>query len=267
MSNSRGLQLSSTNNFSYIIGLVFQLPMSMVIQALYGLLLTHIFSSTHSIPNSQSERPRLRYFPNQSPGHSKSGWPYNHYAWGDLAQRPDWKNSPFSGHRPDLGITIPSSPLCDQSIYHQQVGDVDNCDTTTQLSICTCCPSWYVPKRNSPVLKSLLTRLGWNSHNSNTVRSRTVSAAMYNMFCQAAGIITSNTYRADDKPKYRRGNKQLVAIVSGNIIIYLLVGVYYLWVNKRRDKIWNSMTAEEKEDYAKSTKVEGNKRLDFRFAY
>ena len=27
------------------------------------------------------------------------------------------------------------------------------------------------------------------------------------------------------------------------------------------------MTAEEKEDYAKNTKVEGNKRLDFRFAY
>jgi hypothetical protein len=90
---------------------------------------------------------------------------------------------------------------------------------------------------------------------------------MYNMFCQAAGIITSNIYRADDKPKYRRGNKQLVAILSDNVIVYLLVGVYYRWVNKRRDKIWNGMTAEEKEDYAKNTKVEGNKRLDFRFAY
>jgi hypothetical protein len=90
---------------------------------------------------------------------------------------------------------------------------------------------------------------------------------MYNMFCQAAGIIAPNIYRADNKPKYRRGNKQLVAIVSGNIIIYLLVGVYYRWVNKRRDKIWNGMTAEEKGEYAKNTKVEGNKRLDFRFAY
>ena len=90
-----------------------------------------------------------------------------------------------------------------------------------------------------PILESPLTIPGWNSRNSNTVRSRTVSAAMYNMFCQAAGIIASNIYRADDKPKYRRGNKQLVAIVSGNIVIYLLVGVYYRWVNKRRDKLWN----------------------------
>lgn len=124
---------------------------------------------------------------------------------------------------------------------------------------------------NSPTVilssRTQLIGLGWCSRNSNTVRSRTVSAAMYNMFCQASGIIASNIYRQDDRPRYRRGNRQLVGIISGNIVIYLLVGLYYRWVNWRRDKIWDKWTPEQKKEYVDTTKVEGNKRLDFRFAY
>ncbi|KAI1099457.1 MFS general substrate transporter [Jackrogersella minutella] len=110
-------------------------------------------------------------------------------------------------------------------------------------------------------------QVGWNSRNANTVRARTVSAACYNMFVQAGGIISSNIYRADDAPLYRRGNKQLLAILIMNIVLYCLTKVYYVLRNRHRDRKWNAMTAEEKLHYLSTTTDEGNKRLDFRFEH
>jgi len=90
---------------------------------------------------------------------------------------------------------------------------------------------------------------------------------MYNMMCQASGVIASNVYRSDDAPRYRRGNGQLVAVVSMNIVIYLATKAYYVWRNKSRDKKWNAMTLEQKQEYLNTTTDKGNKRLDFRFAH
>ncbi|KAF5968770.1 nicotinamide mononucleotide permease [Fusarium bulbicola] len=109
-------------------------------------------------------------------------------------------------------------------------------------------------------------QVSWNSRNSNTVRLRTVSAAVYNMSVQSAGIIASNVYRKEDAPRYREGNKNLLAIIVLNITLYLLTRTYYIWRNKSRDKIWDAMDDEQKKHYLDTTKDEGNKRLDFRFA-
>ncbi|KAL9089386.1 MAG: hypothetical protein Q9165_005706 [Trypethelium subeluteriae] len=87
------------------------------------------------------------------------------------------------------------------------------------------------------------------------------------MFVQASSIIASNIYRDDDKPLYRRGNKVLIGICVFNIFLYIAANSFYVYVNKRRDAIWNAKTQKEKEDYLATTEDKGNKRLDFRFAH
>ncbi|KAK6225604.1 hypothetical protein QIS74_01651 [Colletotrichum tabaci] len=105
------------------------------------------------------------------------------------------------------------------------------------------------------------------SRNSNAVRSRTVSAALYNMCVQVSGIIGSNIYRADDAPGYRRGNSVLLGIVAWNLFIYAGARGYYIWRNRVRDQKWEALRADEKVAYLNENEDGGSKRLDFRFAY
>ncbi|KAJ6127861.1 Major facilitator superfamily domain general substrate transporter [Penicillium samsonianum] len=105
------------------------------------------------------------------------------------------------------------------------------------------------------------------SRNAGSVRTRTVGSAVYNMICQAGSIISSNIYRTDDKPYYRKGNKILLALVAWNVLVTIFIKFYYTRRNKTREQVWNAMSPEQKHHYLSTTKDEGNKRLDFRFAH
>ncbi|SMR60747.1 unnamed protein product [Zymoseptoria tritici ST99CH_1A5] len=108
-------------------------------------------------------------------------------------------------------------------------------------------------------------QVGWCSRNSNTVRTRAISAAIYNIMIQLSGIASSNIYREDDKPLYHRGNKQLIAINIGCMAANALAKVYYDWRNRSNKSKWNGMTKEQQEIYLNTTQDKGNKRLDFVF--
>lgn len=87
------------------------------------------------------------------------------------------------------------------------------------------------------------------------------------MSVQTSGIVSSNIYREDDAPLYRRGNRNLLLVLITNIFLYLGTKVYYVRRNAGRERIWNRMSEDEKLQYMMETTDEGNKRLDFRFAH
>ncbi|KAF3926862.1 hypothetical protein ABW20_dc0103816 [Dactylellina cionopaga] len=109
--------------------------------------------------------------------------------------------------------------------------------------------------------------VAWNSRNSNSVRARAVSAALYNMFVQSGNIIASQIYREEDRPNYYTGNKILLAIASWNIVLFVLVKYWYIKRNQRREEKWAQLNNDERIDYIYNTKDEGTKRLDFRFVH
>jgi hypothetical protein len=86
------------------------------------------------------------------------------------------------------------------------------------------------------------------------------------MFLQAGVLVSSNIYRADDAPLYRRGNSILIGISCLSLVLYLLAKIYYVWRNKTKERKWQAMTPEEKVTYLAESQHLGNKRLDFRFA-
>ncbi|KAI9661081.1 MAG: hypothetical protein M1821_009408 [Bathelium mastoideum] len=109
--------------------------------------------------------------------------------------------------------------------------------------------------------------VAWVSRNSGSVRTRSVSAACYNMMVQVGNLISANVYQADDKPLYHRGNDVLFGLSIASIVLFVVTKVYYILKNRSRARKWDAMTEEQKEDYLNNTKDEGNKRLDFRFVH
>lgn len=114
-----------------------------------------------------------------------------------------------------------------------------------------------------PYVHAILVAL--TSRNAGSVRTRTVGSSLYNMAVQTSSVISSQIYRADDRPYYYTGNKVLLGILAWNICIFIFAKVYYEVKNSKRDKIWNGMSREERVNYLKTTTDKGNKRLDFRF--
>jgi cbb3-type cytochrome oxidase subunit 3 len=87
------------------------------------------------------------------------------------------------------------------------------------------------------------------------------------MCVQLGNVVANFMYVSSDKPKYHKGNTKLVAINLVALVLFVLTKIYYVLRNKQRDRMWNALSEEQKADYVKNTRLQGSRRLDFRFAH
>lgn len=114
-------------------------------------------------------------------------------------------------------------------------------------------------------------QVAWTSRNAGTVQNRTVSASLYNMWVQVSAMIGANIYQASggsveggltaDKPRYLKANRGLIVICVWMCFVqYPSTYFYYRWRNRTKARKWDAMSAEERDQYLKTTTDVGNKR-------
>ncbi|GHJ89331.1 hypothetical protein NliqN6_5733 [Naganishia liquefaciens] len=109
----------------------------------------------------------------------------------------------------------------------------------------------------------------WISENSFSVKKRSISVATYNIVVQWGAIVGSQIYRKDDVPYYHRGNKILISLCLATLAAYVLNWMWIGHLNKKKSRVWEAMSAEERfayQDDQKAREADGNRRLDFRFS-
>ena len=87
------------------------------------------------------------------------------------------------------------------------------------------------------------------------------------MSVQIGGILATRIYTNGDKPYYRRGNLALIIIAAVGIVLCWLAKLYYIMRNKQKQRVWQSLSADEQLHYQLTTKDEGAKRLDVLFVH
>ncbi|KAH8179074.1 major facilitator superfamily protein [Sarocladium implicatum] len=110
----------------------------------------------------------------------------------------------------------------------------------------------------------------WISQNSFSVKKRAITAATYNVIVQMGSLVGSQIYRKWDGPYYKTGNTVCISILALSLVTFVVQRQWLIHLNKRKEKAWDSLSAEQKVVYQtdqEAREIEGNKRLDFRFAY
>lgn len=115
-----------------------------------------------------------------------------------------------------------------------------------------------------------------------------LSASLYNISVQLGSIVSTQIYRAPDKPYYHTGNKALLGIVCFNLVLFPVstlpplsliatqdssrtdhtqsVKGYFILRNRQKRRAWTALTVDEQRHYREHiAPTAGNKSLLFEF--
>jgi hypothetical protein len=110
----------------------------------------------------------------------------------------------------------------------------------------------------------------WISENTFDVKKRAITAATYNVIVQLGSLAGSQIYRKWDGPYYKTGNTVCISILAVGLAAFMGQRTWLMYLNKQKARVWDAMTPQEKMEYQTDVAArerDGNKRLDFRFAY
>ena len=86
----------------------------------------------------------------------------------------------------------------------------------------------------------------------------------------SGSLIGSQIYRKWDAPYYKTGNTVCISILSLAIVAILAQRQWLVRLNRKKQREWERKSQSEQISYQMdkaAREQEGNKRLDFRFAY
>ncbi|KAI8985035.1 major facilitator superfamily domain-containing protein [Pilobolus umbonatus] len=107
--------------------------------------------------------------------------------------------------------------------------------------------------------------IAWMASNLAPIGKRTLALGAVIGAANICGVPGSQIYRADDAPKFVRGNWVNFGIIAASGFLLLVQHTRYTLTNKLRNKKWSNMTDADKKSYLENTKDEGSARLDYRF--
>ena len=110
----------------------------------------------------------------------------------------------------------------------------------------------------------------WISENTFDVKKRAIAAATYNVIVQVGSLVSSQIYRSYDAPYYKQGNAVLISFCALSLAVFVAQRFYLVRLNGKKEEQWRQMSTEQQAEYQNDLAArgrEGNRRLDFRFAY